>query len=103
MTVNEIFEAAKQRGGPRFAVNQALHLTAKGEVVREGDPAGRFVLVGAGGSLPADLARALGLDIVGAECPQDVPLPLAPAETPKLDEKAVKPQMDKAIRPQENK
>ena len=84
MNTQEILEAATNKGGARFVSDEALHLTTGGRVVPESDPAGAFVLCGAGGSLPLPLAKKLGL--------------VAPDS-----EKAVRQREDKAVRKREDK
>lgn len=48
-------------GAPSIQPGKALFLTPDAKVVEEGDPDAAFVLCGPLGSLPADLAKELGI------------------------------------------
>lgn len=108
MDITNILDRARQTGGDRFLCKSALHLSGDGRAVSETDPTGRYVLVGPGGSLPADLAEELGLNRpevkVEPEPVEEVkPESDEPDEPTAADGKAVEPQQNKMVKPGANK
>lgn len=108
MDITNILDRARQTGGDRFLCKSALHLSGDGRAVSETDPTGRYVLVGPGGSLPADLAEELGLT---KPAPTVEPEPVEevksgtdePDEPDEPDGKAVEPQQNKMVKLGANK
>lgn len=100
MNLNEILEAAREKGGDRFVSKKALNLTIDGKVVDEDDEKGRYVLCGAGGTLSTNLAKSLGL----LEQPElEIETEPEKQTEDETQSKAVKPGQNKAIKQSENK
>lgn len=92
--------------GGRLIADRELLLSAdRLQVVEVGDPAGRFVLVGAGGTIPAEEAKRLKLRIdenscivQGAAKPEPKAAVPEAKEQPQPEDKERKKPADKAVK-----
>lgn len=71
----------------KYTSDERLYLTAKGEVVKEGDPRAASLLVGAGGQLSAEDAEKYGLLAADTGPLDDAPVEKA-AKKAKVEEQA---------------
>ena len=91
LEIKTLRDAAPAAG---LVADRRLFLTAdESQMVEDGDPAGRFLLVGVGGTVPACEVARLGLRLDRAGCVTQAaaePEPPAPEvkEQPKPDDKA---------------
>lgn len=65
-----IEELRQRRAGPAYRSPVRLAVTADGELVEDTDPRAAFLLVGAGGEIPWDLAARYGLVVDDEPAPE---------------------------------
>ena len=68
-------DSLKARPGARWTADRRLYLSQDGQVVEASDPRRHALLVGQGGSIPLEQARALGLVAEAGEAAGAEPVP----------------------------